>query len=780
MQQQREQEGLVIGDNHNNNDAANIVSTKLQSAEEERQQAIKIKSRISNQLRKASHFQLELVTARTQELLWRATSNNSNIKQVVPFTKAEDWRDAADILLYWCQAGRSKSQKRKTMLRQQGRRQQQKQGGGQHVVATPLEAVRQSVPQSLALLERMIQEHQALLLSSSSLDEESNQSEKMANDDRKGLLNTAQKVLLLQPSRPNNNNNNNINKSNNWLEQIAQNWSRVEAKQAQSQKHKHKRHEQQQQLKDTVKDEDIIEIPSPQKMLAKLKALVEASGGALPLTATVYQTIMDVALRQGIRKTGHSPQRSSRDASQKAGYTTLIATPDMIETANYVESLLKDMQQANVPPTRLCYETVLKAWERACDGERAQCCLQELCDRYAQERNANSANRRLLQPTRTEFHTVLSAMARGAKSAQTLDQCHALIAQMKDLHEKDALDTLPGVDTYNTLLTCTIHNPCVDDSTTQAERLFEELGQNNQFLRDRTTYTIMLEMYSKRGLASKAAELLKELYNKFEGTQDRNMEPNTKSFNLVMSAWTKVGNAHAVEELFGLMEKLHASKVLRNVAPDRVTYSIIIENWVKQVGKVPDAAYRAFSILQTMKRIGQTGRPSVAPTTVTYNSVINAYAREGKARITEDLLEEMLDDFLHQGNADVRPDLAIFNSVLLAISRSDQQDAAGKIRAYMKQMNDISKRRVLGGGVYIWPDTRSHNALLQAIARSGSCRAGEECEELIESMIQNPNLEPNEISFANVMKAYRNAGKADLFQWKPEWKLEWKPGASAE
>ena len=61
-----------------------------------------------------------------------------------------------------------------------------------------------------------------------------------------------------------------------------------------------------------------------------------------------------------------------------------------------------------------------------------------------------------------------------------------------------------------------------------------------------------------------------------------------------------------------------------------------------------------------------------------------------------------MDEYLQKGNSTVRPDLATFNTVLLALSRSDQQDAAIRIDALMQRMEEMATRGIL----VFWIDTK--------------------------------------------------------------------------
>ena len=211
-----------------------------------------------------------------------------------------------------------------------------------------------------------------------------------------------------------------------------------------------------------------------------------------------------------------------------------------------------------------------------------------------------------------------------------------------------------------------------------------------------------------------------------------------------------------------MMEELHQSGVFRNVAPDTISYTILLENWAEQAGRIPHACNRAENIFHNMKRLGKTENSPVQPTFITYSTLMKAYAKAGEAHKAEELLNEMMDEYLVNNNRNIRPDLVIFNTLLRAISRSGLPDAVDTIKAHMTRMESMATKAVLGHGVSISPDLQSYNSLLHAIARSGRRGAGEECEKLlVDTMMLSSRLLPDIVSYTATIQGYANAGKAE-------------------
>ena len=559
LQQQREQEGLVVPkappldhlnqESHKQSSRQRHAPLKQQAQyyayNQNLQRQLKWQqenSRESNQFFRAAQEWYEAADAQTKFLI------NKPLGQLTD----QDWRDAQDVLQYWCQAGPASSKKKKRNARRNLKMTNNKHNsknveGGFYVArALPSSVLIYSVPNSLDLLERLIQE----LGAHHTKDTDGGVS--TLQQQQKHVVSFA-KVML--DSRY----------GNNWVERIVYNWKIVDQKQSQA----HTQHQQQRQSIETATHPENTDgdshrdlLPDPKSLLERIEDFSRQSNSLLQLNARVYTMIMEVVIRRDILN-GKPRRTSSTGRSNQAD--ALVATPSMRQAAEFVDSLLERMQQQqnNIGsgaggggsiPDRRAYEAVLDAWELVCDGNRAHRRLQEFCDeydKYTQSKDSSSTNKssRLspVEPSRRMFHSVLTALARGPKSSHTMEECWNLVQQMKDYHASissanttegsELLDLMPTTRTYNTLLTCTLHNPHVVDPVSKAESIFEEMGSVN--LRDRVSYNILLEMYSRRGMANEAASLLEQMCKEYDTTLEKQLEPNTKSFNLVLSAWTK-------------------------------------------------------------------------------------------------------------------------------------------------------------------------------------------------------------------------------------------------
>jgi hypothetical protein len=99
--------------------------------------------------------------------------------------------------------------------------------------------------------------------------------------------------------------------------------------------------------------------------------------------------------------------------------------------------------------------------------------------------------------------------------------------------------------------------------------------------------------------------------------------------------------------------------------PDTITYNVVINAWAKSGGK--GAAAEAEKLLARMQKLHAAGDPDIKPNVVTYGAVIDSYAKcgeKGAAAKADTLLAKMIQ--LYQSdpvkNGDLRPNTYVFNT----------------------------------------------------------------------------------------------------------------------
>lgn len=169
------------------------------------------------------------------------------------------------------------------------------------------------------------------------------------------------------------------------------------------------------------------------------------------------------------------------------------------------------------------------------------------------------------------------------------------------------------------------------------------------------------------------------------------------------------GAAARAQELLQRIEALHQDGYYA-VAPDTVSYNSVLNAWA--LSDEPDAPDKALQFL-----LHEVTEPSI----ISFNTVILSFAKRGRAREAALLMQKMQDD---QG---ILPDTISYNSLLHAYAQSGKPEHAEAVLKEMMQLSQDSTRDVK-------PDTISFNTVLHAWSTSFQQRAANRSEELLRHM----------------------------------------------
>ena len=103
--------------------------------------------------------------------------------------------------------------------------------------------------------------------------------------------------------------------------------------------------------------------------------------------------------------------------------------------------------------------------------------------------------------------------------------------------------------------------------------------------------------------------------------------------------------------------------------------SSVINCWSKS-NKL-EAPKHARSILDDMisQSKGKNGNKAISPNRITYNSVADAYARQGNVDGALEVIKLMEDDYRSSGNIYVKPDILTYNILIGCWSKSGKSNA---------------------------------------------------------------------------------------------------------
>ena len=264
-----------------------------------------------------------------------------------------------------------------------------------------------------------------------------------------------------------------------------------------------------------------------------------------------------------------------------------------------------------------------------------------------------------------------------------------------------------------------------------------------------------------------AAKLAEQYLYKMLENDDETVLPDKWSFAMVLSLISRSNAIDLIpraEALMARLEQYHEkSGRSEKTQPNTNTYNSLMSCYTRYGNS--KWALKAIKLLQKMKKIGTTNNPSALPSTVSYNIAMNAFVKSRRKDAplkVEALLNEMYDLYNATGDIRLRPNLRSLNACLDAWAKSSVDGADVKILGWIYKVRNETKN----GPVKIIPDTWSYTHYLQALSRSGRARMGDEAERVlneVESLYQSgyQGVKPKVQMFTSAIHCIALSGQDD-------------------
>ena len=444
---------------------------------------------------------------------------------------------------------------------------------------------------------------------------------------------------------------------------------------------------------------------------------------------------------------------------------------------------------SSVQPNIGTYRIVLEAWSKATNGkiasERADALLEEL--RQAILSGAISMTEPSLEDNGKErsdcatkllycYNMTLNALAKTGN----IDRAEAILWQMFDdpvLRKHEPTPIQPDNISFRSVLKAcdkaAEQNPAL--SAKAAERADSILRRMTELYRtgqlhakpETRTYSTVLGIWarSNRGkriiAALPALKLLSEMEQAFRDTGDDRLKPDIACYRIVIDLLVKCGNpktAEKAEEVLRGMQQLLIEDD-RALAFDSVSCNSVLHSWAKSDSL--EAGERAEAFLNELIERG------FQPDTLSYNIVINAYAKALKVLIlskdandsaipASDAPEHaerilMLMQELHDTKAaPTKPSVRTYDAVLNCWAQSHRSQAGERAEGILRNMQKL----YLAGDKDVQPSTVTYNIVLNAYANGStpSTEVMRRAESLIAEMSQQEHSMPNRDTYATLMK----------------------------
>lgn len=330
-------------------------------------------------------------------------------------------------------------------------------------------------------------------------------------------------------------------------------------------------------------------------------------------------------------------------------------------------------------------------------------------DTYARDLPQTSP---IFVPGKTISYVFNATLLRPESASQSAPFCDYLVDRLLEvIPERDAL----SVYTINTTLDLWAKSD-LPDRIPKAEALIARATDHKVEL-DLITYNTMLSVYANAGLGAKADRLLQALVQDHLNNNNNNNRrnpppvPDQISMNTVVLAYANSGEGlEAADQASFLVQRLldpFDDYGQLGIKVTNVIFNTVLLAYSR--AGVPTASERAYQVLQEMKQ-----SDLVAPDSISYGTVIDAFSRSRQPEKAEEVFEEQLAHFLETRDESLRPTTVSMTILVGAWSRAKLPDAAGRARDLLDKMVNLRSRQIFVDD----PDTWTYNAVLGCILSS--------------------------------------------------------------
>jgi pentatricopeptide repeat protein len=522
---------------------------------------------------------------------------------------------------------------------------------------------------------------------------------------------------------------------------------------------------------------------SPETILSRVNAYQTRSRGLLVPNKVTYETLFE----------GGAASRTPLFAIKILDRMALAdAGSEPSEDATAQPCLLLD---------RAVYSKFINTCANIGDATQTEACIDHMYQHFVKTGNDE------FKPTTKDFNAVLLAWTQvkdQSDYAYAKERSQKILRRMSDYSGKGgALEgsAAPNYLSYSLVLKCvfkwlvsviddTMHNVSEYQYVgEEAERLLDEIRDNflagdHTMRLDVAHYTQVLHIYAALGNAERAEALLERMHEDYKVHNNHRAEPNTVSFNCVLSAWSATQKAfrassavgksskqqrvemmkagERAESIFRRMQELHASGELKNVEPNAESYLALIHCW--GTTRCQDAGGRALAILREAESLQlKTERKLVSP--AAYGAVIQAYAQLGQAKEAETVAADFHRQFYEAGNAAAKPRARNLAILVNAWAKSGLENAPERAETILQETLRLYDEGLLEDK----PNIVTYTTVVECYAKSDRPGSAERAEALLDEMIRRArngetHLQPNSITYRSVINAYASRGQVEKTQ----------------
>ncbi len=280
------------------------------------------------------------------------------------------------------------------------------------------------------------------------------------------------------------------------------------------------------------------------------------------------------------------------------------------------DELKRNAGDMDLKPNSRTFGMMITAWARSKrkdGGARAQAVFDEMFASW-------SSGDEDMKPENVHYNALIDAWAKAGDA----ESSEKILRQMESSQLKHVK---PSVKSYVSVMRAWSRSslPC---AAKRAQALFHELLQkykagDREMKPDIHAYGALISAWSRskhKDRAIQAQAVFDDAVTRYK-SGDKTLEPGVMQYNSLIGAWAKAGEPEMAESILREMD-LNGSYKSK---PDKVTYGTVIVAWARS--GLPNAAARAQSLYDDLKRQFQSGDLLVKPNSPTFYYLISAWCQ---------------------------------------------------------------------------------------------------------------------------------------------------------
>lgn len=364
-------------------------------------------------------------------------------------------------------------------------------------------------------------------------------------------------------------------------------------------------------------------------------------------------------------------RRNSQTLPSQSGMSVEVYTP--LDAAKRATTLLFGYPT----PDLVAYNTVMESWSKSRVPESPEA-AERLLKRMMDDESVD--------PNTTTYNLLIDAWANSYKP-NSLDKATQIYRHMETLSKDESKgDVSPTIRTINAVLHA------------YARKSAQYTSQNDQ------------EGFEKAAeCAAASLELLEETKKRFKETRDSNWQPDIATYTSVMDVHSRCATYRTTRiagELLAEIKKVHQKTGNSRHKPNFRTYTALVTAWSRT--RSDESPRQVEAIMNEMKQAGER------PNTRTYTSAVQCWARSRdpyKAKRVLKLLMAMREEYKNTKSEHVRPTTLTYNTAIDACARCqgspDQKTESLKIAFAILKTTEMDEE--------VEPDTGTYSTLIRAL-----------------------------------------------------------------